>query len=77
MCSSDLIGSLRIYATAQNPFVFFSDYMKKGGGVDPEGTNTGSSGYTGGNGGVQSRQIVAGLNTPPTRSFIFGLNVTF
>ena len=71
------IGSLRIYATAQNPFVFFSDYMKKGGGVDPEGTNTGSSGYTGGNGGVQSRQIVAGLNTPPTRSFIFGLNVTF
>ncbi|MFV0537467.1 MAG: SusC/RagA family TonB-linked outer membrane protein [Dysgonomonas sp.] len=71
------ISALRVYATAQNPFVFFSDYMKNGGGVDPEGTNYGSSGYTGGTGGVQARQIVAGLNTPPTRNFIFGLNVTF
>lgn len=71
------ISALRLYATVQNPFVFFSDYMKRGGGVDPEGTNFGDSGYTGGADGVQARQIVAGLNTPPTRNFIFGLNVTF
>ena len=71
------ISNLRLYATIQNPFVFFSDYMKKGGGVDPEGTNYGSTGYTGGAGGVQARQIVAGVNTPPTRNFIFGLSVTF
>jgi len=70
------ISTLRLYATVQNPFVFFSDYMKHG-GVDPEGTNFASSGYTGGSGGIQARQIVAGLNTPPTRNFIFGLNITF
>lgn len=70
------ISALRLYSTVHNPFVFFSDYMNHG-GVDPEGTNYGSSGYTGGTGGIQARQIVAGLNTPPTRSFIFGLNVTF
>jgi hypothetical protein len=71
------INALRLYTTAQNPFVFFSDFMKRGGGVDPEGTNYGNSGYTGGAGGVQARQIVAGLNTPPTRGFILGLNLTF
>lgn len=71
------ISALRLYSTIHNPFVFFSAYMNRGGGVDPEGTNYGSSGYTGGAGGVQERQILAGLNTPPTRSFIFGLNVTF
>lgn len=71
------INALRLYSTVQNPFVFFSDYMKNGGGVDPEGTNYGNSGYTGGAGTVQARQIVAGLNTPPTSSFIFGLNATF
>ena len=69
-------SNVRLYATVQNPFVFFSDYMKHG-GVDPEGTNYGDTGYTGGTGGVQGRMIVCGLNTPPTRSFIFGLNVTF
>lgn len=71
------VSSLRLYSTVQNPFVFFSDYMNRGGGLDPEGTNYGNSGYTGGTGGVQARQIVAGLNTPPTRGFIFGLNVGF
>ncbi|MBD1432968.1 TonB-dependent receptor [Sphingobacterium sp. DN00404] len=71
------INAFRLYSTVQNPFVFFSDYMKRGGGVDPEGTNLGNSGYTGGAGGVQARHIVAGLNTPPTRGFLLGLNVTF
>jgi len=71
------MSALRLYATVQNPFVFFSDYMKNG-GVDPEGTNKGDSGYSSTDtGGVQDRMIVCGLNTPPTRSIIFGVNVTF
>ncbi|VBB48394.1 SusC/RagA family TonB-linked outer membrane protein [uncultured Paludibacter sp.] len=71
------VSDLRVYATVQNPFVFFSDYMKRGGGVDPEATNYASSGYTGGNGGIQDRQLVVGLNTPPTRNYILGLSITF
>jgi len=72
------INALRLYATVQNPFVFFSDYMRHGGGVDPEGTNMGDTGNNSTDtGGIQARQIVVGLNTPPTRNFIFGLNITF
>ena len=64
---------LRVYATAQNPFVLFSPYLKNTGGVDPEPTGTG-----GGIGGsVPSRTLTINANTPPTMSFIFGLNFRF
>ncbi len=73
--------SLRVYFTAQNPFLLYSPYVYKYNGVDPEPTGTGTIGAvgtpdnlrTGGN----NPALVIGASTPPTRSFIFGLNVTF
>ncbi|MDR2859344.1 MAG: TonB-dependent receptor [Mediterranea sp.] len=72
------LSSARVYFTAQNPFTFFSEYMSKGNGVDPESTGSGSNGdYVGGSGSVQGRHLVVGLNTPPTRNFLLGLNIGF
>lgn len=70
------IGKLRVYATVQNPFVLFSEYTKEC-GLDPE-TNTYSN--NGGNMAVTMgghRVPVVGYNTPATRNFLFGLNITF
>ena len=50
--------SLRIYATATDPFILFSPY-RKAGGIDPEGAGT------------------VGIDTPPVRSLLFGLNLSF
>ena len=74
------ISRLRAYFTVQNPFVLFSPYNNEC-GLDPE-TNTLSNnggsmavtmdGYTG------SHKIpVIGYNTPSTRNFLFGINLTF
>ena len=66
------ISRLRLYATVQNPFVLFSES-----GLDPE-TNSWSNentavGYSFGS----HRMPIVGYNTPATRNFIFGVNVTF
>jgi TonB-linked SusC/RagA family outer membrane protein len=50
--------SLRIYATASDPFTLFSPYMRAG-GLDPESA-----------GNIE-------LDTPPLRSMLFGLNISF
>ena len=70
------ISRLRLYATIQNPFVLFSPYNNES-GLDPE-TNSWSNentavGYSFGS----HRMPIVGYNTPSTRNFIFGLNVTF
>ena len=70
------ISRLRLYATVQNPFVLFSPYNNES-GLDPE-TNSWSNentavGYSFGS----HRMPIVGFNTPSTRNFIFGLNVTF
>ena len=70
------ISRLRLYATVQNPFVLFSPYNNES-GLDPE-TNSWSNentavGYSFGS----HRMPIVGYNTPSTRTFIFGLNVTF
>ena len=72
------ISRLRLYATIQNPFVLFSPFNNES-GLDPEtnsyanqNTAVGIDGYT----GKHSMPIVD-YNTPSTRNFIFGLNVTF
>ena len=70
------ISRLRLYATVQNPFVLFSTYNKES-GLDPE-TNSWSNentavGYSFGS----HRMPIVGYNTPSTRNFIFGVNVTF
>lgn len=74
------IDKLRVYFTVQNPFVLFSPYTNEC-GLDPE-TNTLSNnndtmavtmeGYKG-----SHTLPVVGYNTPSTRSFIFGVNLTF
>lgn len=57
------ITALRLYATASNPFVMFSPYHRES-GMDPE-TNSGG------------RLPVISTNAPSTRSYLFGLNLTF
>ena len=68
------IDRLRIYATAQNPFVFFSQFHNET-GLDPEPNSRGTE-----NQAVASyayRQKVIGTNTPNTRNYLFGINITF
>lgn len=68
------IGNLRLYATVQNPFVLFSPYHNES-GLDPETNSFGDQNQA--VAGYQSRLLVIGTNTPPTRNFMIGLNVTF
>ncbi|MBO4720054.1 MAG: TonB-dependent receptor [Prevotella sp.] len=72
------ISRLRLYATVQNPFVLFSPFNNES-GLDPEtnswanqNTAVAVDGYTG-----KHKMPIVGYNTPATRNFIFGLNVTF
>ena len=72
------ISRLRLYATVQNPFVLFSPFNNES-GLDPEtnsfatqNTAVGIDGYTG-----KHKMPIVGYNTPATRNFIFGLNLTF
>jgi len=72
------ISRMRLYATVQNPFVLLSPYHKES-GMDPE---TNSYANDGQNSAVaypsnQSRLLSTGTNTPSTRNYIFGLNLTF
>ena len=72
------ISRLRLYATVQNPFVLFSPFNNES-GLDPETNSFATSntavavdGYTG-----KHKMPIVGYNTPATRNFLFGLNVTF
>ncbi|MBN8575926.1 MAG: TonB-dependent receptor [Cytophagales bacterium] len=71
----------RVYVTAQNPFLLWSPYVFKHNGVDPEPTGQGGTGIvaTGGNfrTGGNNPALVISASTPPTRSFIVGINLTF
>jgi len=70
------IQSFRGYVAVQNPFVLYSPYMRKVGGVDPEATGTGNQGVQN-PGNLSSRALTIGLNTPPTITVNVGFNVTF
>lgn len=70
------IGKLRLYATVQNPFVMFSPYNKES-GMDPETNSYGNE-----NAAVPlsynlRRLLTIGTNTPTTRNYMFGINLTF
>ncbi|PXV66334.1 TonB-linked SusC/RagA family outer membrane protein [Dysgonomonas alginatilytica] len=69
------INKLYIYSTIQNPFVLFSPYHDES-GMDPETNSLGNE-----NQAVttvyQKRLLVIGTNTPSTRNFLIGLNLTF
>ncbi|MBL7857420.1 MAG: TonB-dependent receptor [Cyclobacteriaceae bacterium] len=68
--------NLRVYFTAQNPFVMFSPYHKES-GMDPETNSFGNE-----NAAVNlpqnlSRILTLGTNTPSTRNYLIGVNLTF
>ncbi len=69
------ISNLRIYGTVQNPFVLFSPYYSET-GMDPETNSYGNE-----NSAVTStykkRTLTIGTNTPSSRNFLVGLNLTF
>jgi len=66
------ISGLRFYVTCNNVATLFSPYMNNAGGVDPQPTGY----FTTENGGgkQESRQLTVGMNTPPSRQFLFGIN---
>jgi len=68
------IDKLRLYCTAQNPFVFFSDYHKES-GMDPETNSYGDENQAVAS--YQKRILTLSANTPSTRNFLIGLNLTF
>jgi TonB-linked SusC/RagA family outer membrane protein len=68
--------SIRIYTTVINPVVLYSPYMKAG-GVDPEATGTGKTGFVQNGGNIPDRALTVALSSPPTRSYTLGLNITF
>ncbi len=68
------IDKLRLYCTIQNPFVLFSPYNRES-GMDPETNSYGNE-----NAAVTSynkRLLTIGTNTPSTRNYLIGLNLTF
>lgn len=68
------IDKLRVYASVQNPFVFFSPYHDMS-GMDPETNSLGDQNQAVNS--YPSRILVIGTNTPSTRNFLMGLNLTF
>jgi TonB-linked SusC/RagA family outer membrane protein len=72
--SSDV--KLRAYFTVQNPFVMFSDFHKES-GLDPETNSFGNENASVNLSANLRRILTVGYNTPSTRNFIVGLNLTF
>lgn len=69
------VNRLRLYVTAQNPFVMFSPYNKES-GMDPE-TNSFADQNVAVTTGTPNRLLTIGTNSPATRSYLVGLNLTF
>jgi TonB-linked SusC/RagA family outer membrane protein len=67
---------LRMYFTAQNPFVLFSPFHRES-GLDPEANSTGNENTASQGVNIPSRILTVGFNTPATRSYILGLNLSF
>ncbi len=67
------VSQLRAYVTVQNPFVLFSPFNNET-GLDPETNSLGDE-----NVAVEmlSRLPIVGTNSPSTRNFLFGINLTF
>lgn len=68
------ISKLRFYVTVQNPFVLFSPFHRKT-GLDPETNSYGDENSA--VSGYPQRILTIGTNTPSTRNYLFGINLTF
>ena len=66
---------LRMYVTVQNPFVLFSPYHDES-GMDPE-TNSYGNENQAVSSVYQRRILTISTNTPSTRNYVAGLNLTF
>lgn len=58
--------SMRVYTTAENPFILFSPFVNKYGGIDPE--------VSGGSGNPSVATL--NLDTPSNWTIIFGINIS-
>lgn len=67
---------LRMYFTAQNPFVFFSPFHRES-GLDPEANSVGNENTASQGVNIPSRILTVGFNTPSTRNYILGVNLSF
>ncbi|THU40330.1 TonB-dependent receptor [Niastella caeni] len=72
---------MRMYFTVQNPFVLFSPFHKES-GLDPEtnsfgNENVSSTGAISSNQNLLRRILTVGYNSPSTRNYIVGVNLTF
>lgn len=72
---------MRMYFTVQNPFVMFSPFHKES-GLDPEtnsygNENVATTGPISGNPSLLRRLLIVGFNTPSTRNYVVGVNLTF
>ena len=67
------VDNLRAYITVQNPFVICSPYHKET-GLDPETNSYGDENVAVGS---LRRLLTVGTNSPATRNFLFGINLTF
>lgn len=70
------IEKMRIYCTVQNPFVLFSPYTKES-GMDPETNSYGNENAAVAYASNLKRLLTIGTNTPSTRNYLIGLNLTF
>ena len=70
------IQRLRLYVTAQNPFVLFSPYHSET-GMDPETNSYGHENQRITSTSVSKDLPIISVNTPATRNYLFGVNLTF
>lgn len=70
------INKFRIYTTASNPLVLFSPYHKES-GTDPESNSYGNENAAVAYSSNLKRLLTIGTNTPNTRNYLVGLNITF
>ncbi len=70
------IDNLRIYCTIQNPFVLFSPYYNES-GMDPETNSYGDENAAVPMSSNLRRLLTIGTNTPTTRNYLIGINLTF
>lgn len=69
------IDRMRLYVTVQNPLVMFSPYHRES-GMDPE-TNSYGNENAATTGTYQRRLLTIGTNTPSTRNYMIGIDLTF
>jgi hypothetical protein len=77
------VQSLRVYVSAQNPFILWAPLRRDGLGIDPEGNGNNFGNAISSQGGQAAVRpntgsiTVVGMGVPPTRQVILGVNVKF